>query len=348
MTRYLALDSIRGICAVLVAVFHFPAQSYLTSAAHNAYLFVDFFFVLSGFVIMHAYGKALAPAPFLLRRIGRVWPLHVTMLLVLIALEVFRYVMQQRGMPVGPPAFVDEREPLAIVTNFFLVHCWGVHDHDTWNGPSWSISVEMLAYIAFALTALLPWRRVVAAVIVVVAWVVIAMSPDGMASTYDYGVFRGLTGFFLGVLVYRPPPVRGTWAELLAVGLVATVLAIDEVALVAPAVFAFTVSVFSAEEGVISGWLMRAGPRKLGEWSYSIYMTHAPLMICVLGAGVLASKLTGVRIVEGSTLLVGSYGDVAVLVYLVAVIAVSSVTYRLVEKRFRAWFNERAKRLERG
>jgi peptidoglycan/LPS O-acetylase OafA/YrhL len=79
-----ALDGWRGICACLVALYHFRAvlgvtvNSHLFSVAtiQHAYLFVDFFFVLSGFVIASRYqerisGKITSVADFLKLRLGR-------------------------------------------------------------------------------------------------------------------------------------------------------------------------------------------------------------------------------------------------------------------------------------
>ena len=59
--RFLVLDSWRGICALLVALFHFPTSSTISQSAFvgSSYLFVDFFFVLSGFVIASSYGNRL-------------------------------------------------------------------------------------------------------------------------------------------------------------------------------------------------------------------------------------------------------------------------------------------------
>ena len=60
--RFQVLDSWRGICALLVALFHFPTASAISQSAFigSSYLFVDFFFVLSGFVIALNYGDRLA------------------------------------------------------------------------------------------------------------------------------------------------------------------------------------------------------------------------------------------------------------------------------------------------
>ncbi|TIU76049.1 MAG: acyltransferase, partial [Mesorhizobium sp.] len=83
--RFLVLDSWRGICALLVALFHFPTTSMISQSAFvgGSYLFVDFFFVLSGFVIASAYGGRLNEpddlARFALVRFGRIYPLHLMM-----------------------------------------------------------------------------------------------------------------------------------------------------------------------------------------------------------------------------------------------------------------------------
>jgi len=80
--RFLVPDSWRGICALMVALFHFPTRSMFSQSAFvgGAYLFVDFFFVLPGFVIASSYGSRLSKpdelARFALVRLGRIYPLH--------------------------------------------------------------------------------------------------------------------------------------------------------------------------------------------------------------------------------------------------------------------------------
>src|SRR5438128_7978147 len=89
--RFEALDGWRGVCACFVILFHFHGYSplYSSGLVRNSYLFVDFFFVLSGFVISWNYAHRLdTPAGvmrFLVLRLGRVYPLHVFMLLCFVA-----------------------------------------------------------------------------------------------------------------------------------------------------------------------------------------------------------------------------------------------------------------------
>src|SRR3954471_3680449 len=74
-----SLEGGRGIAAVIAALYHLHIGAHGISAIRNGYLFVDLFFVLSGFVIFAAYGSRMRNAQdlrsFLIRRIGRLLPL---------------------------------------------------------------------------------------------------------------------------------------------------------------------------------------------------------------------------------------------------------------------------------
>jgi hypothetical protein len=107
-TRFVVLDSWRGVCALLVAVHNLnfgPRVPQATFVAHS-WLFVDFFFVLSGFVITHAYldklGSVADVASFVLRRVGRLWPLQVTILIALIGMWLVKPIIAHLfHLPVG-------------------------------------------------------------------------------------------------------------------------------------------------------------------------------------------------------------------------------------------------------
>ena len=93
-------------------------------------MFVDFFFVLSGFVITHADGERLTSISelgrFVVRRIGRLWPLHVAILVALIALEILRALAQSRMGSAGMrPAFSENHSVSSIITNLLLIQSLG-------------------------------------------------------------------------------------------------------------------------------------------------------------------------------------------------------------------------------
>jgi peptidoglycan/LPS O-acetylase OafA/YrhL len=300
--RFDALDGWRGVCACFVVLFHFHGWGplYTSSFVRNSYLFVDFFFVLSGFVIAWNYGDRLSSWPemkrFLILRLGRVYPLHLFMLFCFLAYETARslYALHHPGVSATFSGFT---EPGAVLSNLVLVQSLHVHDLLTWNVPSWSISTEYWTYFVFALVSVCFGLRntMLLAVAIVAPLLIARVSATGMNITYDWGLVRCIFGFALGVACcrfYRRWPAamheasraQMTTLELLVV--LAVVLFVCEagtggLSILAPFLFAAAVLVFAAEGGWVSG-LFRSRPlRWLGTVSYSIYMTHYFLVILV-------------------------------------------------------------------
>src|SRR5260370_10521059 len=103
--HFRVLDSWRGIAALLVALFHLNVYSaiYSLDFFRNAYLFVDFFFVLSGFVITHSYGGRMGTresvGTFAIRRFHRLCALHSIVLLAVVLVGVATPTTSARGTP---------------------------------------------------------------------------------------------------------------------------------------------------------------------------------------------------------------------------------------------------------
>ena len=100
VTYFSNLTPLRGIAALLTVIFHVSLMAgplaFNTQVLHRMYLMVDFFFVLSGFIMCHVYGelfseKVTMPAfkKFTIARFARVYPLHfVTLLYTIILFSV--------------------------------------------------------------------------------------------------------------------------------------------------------------------------------------------------------------------------------------------------------------------
>lgn len=332
--RYIALDSWRGLCALAVALFHFPVAGLVrdSEVIRHSYLFVDFFFVLSGFII--AKTQAQRPDafwPFLVKRFGRIWPLHMAFLFAFVAVAVLQGDLGR-----------DERHSLgAIFTNSLMIHAWGMHRDLTWNDPSWSVSVEWFLYLAFAALAFVPGRRFVyAGLIAVGIGALFFFAPSGMGSTFDFGIYRGLAGFFMGALIARAPlrPL-GTFSELAATLCVFVFVASGRTPFIAPFVFGAAVWVFAGSRGLLTRWLEAKPFVWLGERSYTTYICHAMVVAMVWTVG---QKLGWPK--HGGRLQAGPLGDLIALVYLIAILAVAWGAYPL-EDRCRRWFKQAASAL---
>lgn len=298
-TRFVILDLYRYLAAVGIIVFHADAidptaRGYLRVDGLN--LFVDFFFILSGFVLFHTYSNMKISGEnyyrFIAKRLARIYPLHI---LTMFAVIVTYFTFPQLTRPFS----IQD-----IIANVFLVQAWGVLDHASLNVPSWSISAEFFCYLLFPL--MLPLiLRVPAAITIAFSFALyFALSrfwpfwESGIfGATYDFGMLRALPTFILGCGMYRIyqqiPSVRNNvciWggAALFCGGVLLMILYSKPVVILA--VFAITVVVTAIGEraGTMNAALSRTS-EWFGECSYAIYLIHGR-MLALIAAPLWASS----------------------------------------------------------
>jgi peptidoglycan/LPS O-acetylase OafA/YrhL len=159
-----ALTSLRGIAALVVVVHHFAYYTlpqtgkFLSSYSHffkNGYLCVDFFFILSGFIMAYVYTNDFYGQvnksdywKYLRARFARIYPLHLFTLLVLVSLELIKMITLGN-------AFTGKFSLMALAANIFLLQAFDLSCPPLfwcgtyWNEPAWSISVEFVTYTFF-------------------------------------------------------------------------------------------------------------------------------------------------------------------------------------------------------
>jgi peptidoglycan/LPS O-acetylase OafA/YrhL len=360
-TRFRVLDSCRGLCAVAVMLFHMDAKThfYALPLVRNGWVAVDFFFVLSGFVIASAYSRRLRTAMdagrFALRRFGRLYPLHLAVLLVYVGVELGRLSILHVN-----DAFSANTSISSLFESLLLLQGF-TPDHETWNYPAWSISVELWTNCAFAILAVLFLRRLIACAIVIVvatgAFVTVGDQFALPASTEGAVLLdaaRSIFGFFLGFIafwLFDAMRSKGRMlfpgAELLAIGIVAWVFgAADDFPAIVPSLaFFVAVLIFAFEAGPISRLLRHPAIIKLGTISYSVYLTHSvylSTMEAVIRALARHFGLAASVIKNGEDLLVfgGPWAmDAAVVLSVGAALFGSTLTYRYIEQPARLFFN---------
>ena len=376
MERFVVLDSWRGIAACLVALFHLDAYSHLYGVPflRNSWLFVDFFFVLSGFVIAANYQQRLLDGfgvgRFLFLRLGRLYPLHFVMLVLFISWELTKVIRRILLPELSPVAVFStpQEAPDTILANLLLIQSLHVYDFLTWNVASWSISTEFYTYVVFAacMVGLRKHAWVALLFAMIGGPVLIAMlSERNMDTHYDWGIIRCVYGFAAGAISWN---IYGKWNEKLrkrfsgslvewgALGLVVVFVSVAGTSLLsiaAPYVFALVVLVFAFEAGTASAILRLRPLVFLGTISYSIYMTHVFIAKRMLDAGIQLDKRWHIdpftqREINGQdTLFFGTqlwHGDIAYLVYMAMIITMSYFTYRWIEKPGREWVRNRVGR----
>ncbi|MGK2910001.1 MAG: acyltransferase family protein [Sphingobium sp.] len=294
-----SLTAARGIAAWLVVLYHIRsgaswAPHWLIAAASKGYLAVDFFFLLSGFVIYLSAHRAMlkdGPAaikPFLLRRFARIYPLYGVMLALTV---LFALILEAvRGAADGYPW----RElPLHVA----MLQNWGLTDQLSWNHPAWSISAETAAYLIFPLLVLgtpISYARrsnLLAGMILTLTALAVIMMENGETilggDIPQFGLIRCLAEFTCGAMLcafwLRGPDreihafgislagVAMFWGLWLAVG-VSEIWAF-------PAGAACLILALAHASSFRGNPLHWSGLQTVGEISYATYLSHFMLYI---------------------------------------------------------------------
>lgn len=298
-TQLDALTGTRGIAAWLVVFYHIrlalpdAVPPGVIAVLAKGYLAVDLFFVLSGFVMWLTYGatfqrKGLSAAPaFLWRRIARIYPLHLVVLLATIAYAgalAFAGKADTGQYPVGE-----------LPLHLLLIQNWGFTDHLTWNDPSWSISTELAAYLLLPLVAVTLLRKDWSPLACAVGALALAgglhlwFAAQGEVTLGRDIVWNGLprclAGFFAGVLMamaWRGAATRPTTTLALVVSIGAFAAWIGGLlpeTFAVPVAFTALVYALAATSArprnLLSGRILV----HLGDISYSTYLAHFLLWI---------------------------------------------------------------------
>lgn len=309
--HYEILDGLRGVAAITVVLFHlfetFTGTNHLIQIINHGYLAVDFFFVLSGFVIGYAYDDrwgSMTLGDFFKRRLIRLHPMIVM------------------GMFVGACAFYFSASPelfpgisavpfwkllLVMLIGFTLLPVPASLDIRGWSemhpldGPAWSLFYEYVANILYALFVR-KFSNTALSVLVFLAgcalihFAVTSQTGDVVGgwsldpSQVRIGLTRLMYPFFAGLLLSRickPGQIKNAfvWSSLLVIA----VLAFPRVGGSAhlwmnglydslSIIFLFPLIVYIGASGEVKGAFMSKACNFLGSISYPVYIVHYPLI----------------------------------------------------------------------
>lgn len=227
--HYELLDGLRGVAALLVVFYHifeglsFAAGGTVITVINHGYLAVDFFFILSGFVISYAYdnrwGKSLTTRNFFKRRLIRLHPMIVMGAVIGLIAFLIQGGVKWDGTHVPVTMAI-----LALICTFFFIpaipgSCYEIRGNGEMfplNGPFWSLFFEYIGNILYALFIRRLSDKQLSILVVCLgiglAWFalfdVVGYGMIGVGWTLDSlnffgGLTRMLFPFTLGMLLYR-------------------------------------------------------------------------------------------------------------------------------------------------
>ncbi len=322
--HYLLLDALRGVAALLVVCYH-VLEGYSFAGGlrtgefapitplNHGYLAVDFFFILSGFVIGYAYDDRwngrMTTGEFFKRRLIRLHPLVIAGALLGALMFCLQGCVQWDGMThVGTSLIM-----LALLLQMLMLpvpfgsaaDVRGNGEMFSLNGPCWSLFFEYVGNILYALLLRRLSTRFLTVVTAALGIIFMGFAAFDVAETGMLGVgwrmggwgfpggrLRMLFPYAMGLLmarVFRPVRVRGIfWIASLALLAVFAAPMIESEGVVCLnalydvlcIVFIFPVLVWLAASDSVTEGLSKRLCTFLGDISYPLYVLHYPLMYC--------------------------------------------------------------------
>ncbi|WP_370234709.1 MULTISPECIES: acyltransferase family protein [Henriciella] len=349
--KFDSLDGLRGLSALIVVLFHYGVAAGI-DGVFAGYIVVDFFLMLSGFVLSHAYfSKPVEIGKFVRNRIARMWPTHA---LIIVLLGIGYIVLK------------GEFDPQKFLMKMTLTNNLGFGpDRPMYNWASWTVAVEFwVNMVMVALFAVLPvmrhsllWRGIVCGLIAAACYTTLFIYPGHLdAVQHDYGpglnagFVRCLGAFCLGLIVHRVyalhgdrlRPLLGVWGGIIITVFILALMLnpVVETRWDFLAIIALPLTVFYY--AAADTWLSRAPAALLyfGKISFSLYLIHWP----ILDGTYLMARRAGIAVDDGNMLVLGAMSLFAFLVSMAGATLLQHYFEAPMYKKFRESHGARQKR----
>lgn len=266
----------------------------------NGFRGVDLFFILSGFIMMHAHAKDFEHVDlesvrrFALLRMFRIYPVNFAALLIILAICIALpdYVGWFRSWT--SKISLESYTPLSFLQTATLSNRWLIPDFGLWNIVTWSLSVELLAYLILPFLAFLllkirsPGRCLFVAVSSLTVMIALLLAFHNWTgdSVTRLGILRGFGGFIAGAAMRRYVSLApghdhaAGWVALASVAMIGVLFMLPSFTILMPFAFAALISSLSYQQGIVNSLLSSSPIVFLGRISFSLYLVHyTPLAV---------------------------------------------------------------------
>jgi len=286
-----SLDVLRFLAASFILLFHYGSTAPVDFATlfpvfKQGWLATDFFLFLSGYILSRAYGQRLVTSHmrrthFFLRRFARLWPSHI---LVLLAFGAFIIAATAAGFA---PNHAEKYGAADFFAQAFLVHGWGMMHAESWNTPTWTLSVLLVCYGLFSVYIPYVYRR--ALPVMIGLSVVVLLAAHGLALgvahhalvdlPFTWGLLRAVPLFLLGNLIERMTAGLRVSKTVFWLGMTGSFLGISLLCLlprnaVIDSVILVLLGVVLAVSGGVT-FHENIVTHRMGRASFALFLTHS-------------------------------------------------------------------------
>ncbi|HEX7654813.1 MAG TPA: acyltransferase [Verrucomicrobiae bacterium] len=360
--HYQVLDALRGVAAVIVVFFHLAeplSTSHLNNVVNHGYLAVDFFFLLSGYVIGYAYDdrwSKMTFGSFLRRRLERLQPLVILGM----TLGAIGFYFCDSTIWPGIHAIPVWKLLVVLLIGYTILPIPLSMDIRGWqemhplNSVGWSLFFEYVANILYALGLRKLSKRALAIFVALAAGLLVhfaVTNPNGDVTggwTLNYehmriGITRTLFPFFAGLLLARlarPTRIKNAfwWCSLMVVATLlmpriggADHLWVNGLYEAFCIIVIFPAIVYIGASGVVHNATETKVCKFLGDLSYPLYMTHYVLVYFYVAW---VSNHSGITLAQAWPRALLTFAGAIVLAY---------VSLKLYDEPVRAWLRRKWK-----
>lgn len=317
---------------------------------------VDIFFMLTGFLLFYIYEEEFSKnvsyksyTKFILIRLARVYPVHffaLAVILILYLSGVWQSINDSTTQRVAAEG--------NWLLNLTLLNAWGLGEYKaSWNGPSWSISIELFNYLLFPILAMIvfnlrkAWLTVFVLVCVLAFYIYLQLAVIKDMGTYNgsTAIIRGFIGMTLGTLLAK------IYVSKAFENLPWDFIAMMTIAIMATMMTIFTIYDYSAyylfyiplpllvmavasSKKIVKKFFSMRFLVYLGNLSFCLYMLHQP--ITRIFHFLFIDYYQDITVADASNLIIG----LNLLAVLLTMLVASALVYRYIETPLRIFLKK--------
>ena len=346
MKKIASVELLRFISSMMVVIWHYqqfyspyniflsteilpsnrnlqPFYSFLSLFYDYGYRGVDFFFIISGFVFGYVYlveNKSVKFNFFFRNRFARLYPLHFVTLIIVLILQFYN------NEKFNTYLIHFSNDIYHFLLNLFFISGWGFEKGTSFNGPIWSVSLEIIIYfLFFFLIISFKEKRILKSILLVVIFFTLRkMSADNFLQIINVRIINCGMLFFEGVLVYYLFNKLKNTKLVFSIGIILFIVSIIgnfKIYIFLPSILIIFLSFEDLIKENVSYFF-----NFLGNLTYGTYLWHVPLQILLI----ILIKNSGISF---SII----YTKIFFLIYFSILITLSIISYHFFEKKMRYW-----------